>query len=226
MPRIARIVIPGIPYHLAQRGNRRQQVFFENNDYAFYLHLLRKHGYESGVQFWAYCLMPNHVHLIAVPEKPESLANAMSIADRKYAQATNLKHDWTGSLWQGRFFSCPLDHAHLLAATRYVERNPVRSGMVSLPAEYVWSSAYSHINDSPDPLISDSVLMEEITDWATFIGQEENEETLQRLREFTSTGRPLGNADFVERLENISGRRLTKKPAGRKLGNQVTDTNS
>jgi putative transposase len=225
MPRIARVIVPGIPYHIVQRGNRRQRVFFGDEDYSFYLHLLKKHGDEAGVQFWAYCLMPNHVHLIAVPDKAESLGKAMSVADRKYAQATNLKHYWTGSLWQGRFYSCPLDHPHLLAAARYVERNPVRARLVSFPSEYTWSSAYAHIHNSYDPLISDSILKEEIEDWAAFVGQEESEETLNKLREYTSTGRPLGDAEFVERLENITGRRLEKQKAGRKLGNQVTVTN-
>jgi putative transposase len=224
MPRIPRIVIPGVPYHIAQRGNRRQQVFFEKNDYLFYLHLLKKHGTEAGVQFWAYCLMPNHVHFIAVPGRPDSLTKAMSVADRKYAQAINLRHDWTGCLWQGRFFSCPLDHAHLLAATRYTERNPVRSGLVSAPIDYPWSSAHAHVRNSPDPLISDSPLMEEIKDWRAFVGQEEDEKSLRQLREYTSTGRPLGDDAFLKQLEKISGRQLTRKKPGRKSGNGVTGT--
>jgi putative transposase len=128
--RIARVVIPGIPHHVVQRGNRRQKVFFNDEDRVYYLRLLKKYGDKAGLSFWAYCLMPNHVHMIAVPKTSDSLAEAMAAANWRYALAVNFREDWRGCLWQGRFYSCPLDQPHLIAAARYIERNPVRSAML------------------------------------------------------------------------------------------------
>lgn len=216
MSRISRVVIPGQPHHVVQRGNRRQQVFFCDQDQLFYIRLLKKYGDQGGLSYWAYCLMPNHVHLIAVPKTPDSLAEVMAVANWRYALATNLREDWRGCLWQGRFYSYPLDHFHLLAAVRYIERNPVRAGIVRHPADYPWSSAPSHIHKIPDKLILKSELTEEISDWASFINQEESEENVKRLRSHLNTGRPLGSDDFIDKLEILTGRTLRKLRPGRK----------
>jgi putative transposase len=214
--RIARVVIPGIPHHVVQRGNRRQKVFFNDEDRAYYLRLLKKYGGQARLAFWAYCLMPNHVHLIAVPQTCDSLAEAMAAANWKYALAINLREDWRGCLWQGRFYSCPLDDPHLIAAARYIERNPVRAGITEHPGDYPWSSARAHIQKIPDTLIVNSMLTEEIEDWASFINHEESDETIKRLRRHLATGRPLGEAGFIEELERMTGRRLKKQKTGPK----------
>ena len=127
MSRIARVIVPGIPHHIIQRGNRNQTVFFRNEDKRYYLHLLKTQSQIYGLKFWAYCLMDNHVHLIAVPRAEESF---MAIAEthRRYSKHINLKNEWKGHLWQDRFSSYPLDEQYLFAAVRYVERNPVRAG--------------------------------------------------------------------------------------------------
>ncbi|MGA3190447.1 MAG: transposase [Bryobacteraceae bacterium] len=136
MSRIARIVLENIPYHLTQRGNGRQQVFFENQDYRLYLDLLRNYSEDAHLRLWAYCLMPNHVHLIAVPERPEAMASALGRTHADFARHFNLRGRTCGHVWQARFFSCPLESAHLWRAAAYVERNPSRARIVKHPGEY------------------------------------------------------------------------------------------
>jgi putative transposase len=214
--RFARVVIPNMPHHIVQRGNRRQTVFFHDEDRIYYLHLLRKYGEEAGLDYWAYCQMRNHIHLIAVPKTSESLAEAMAGANWKYALSINLREDWKGSLWQGRFYSCPLDHPHLIACTRYIERNPVRAKIIADPGDYPWSSAQAHLGKRSDKLIIDCALTEEIGDWAAFINQEDDAEIVKRLRKHLSTGRPLGDESFIEQLESMTGRIFKKQRGGRK----------
>ena len=131
MARLARVVIPGMPHHITQRGNRRQPTFFCEEDYAAYLELMGQWCKERGVAVWAYCLMPNHVHLIAVPKSEDGLRRAIGKAHRRYTRRVNFREQWRGHLWQGRFASFVLDEPYLLAAARYVELNPVRAGLAT-----------------------------------------------------------------------------------------------
>jgi putative transposase len=133
MARLARVVAPGLPHHVTQRGNRRQKTFFSPADYRLYRSLMAEWCGREGVEIWAYCLMPNHVHLIAVPEREDALQRAIGEAHRRYSRAVNLREGWRGHLWQGRFASFPMDQDHLLAAARYVELNPVRAGIRRRP---------------------------------------------------------------------------------------------
>jgi putative transposase len=208
MPRIARVVIPDLPHHIVQRGNRRQKVFFSDQDRQFYMRLLKKYGDEAGVTYWAYCLMDNHVHLVAVPKSPESFTKGLGTAHWKYTLTINIREDWKGYLWQGRFFSCPLDGRYLIAAMRYVECNPVRAGLVARAEDYPWSSAHAHILKQKDPLIRNCAMQDEIKDWAGFLSKAVPECETNNLRRNTMTGRPAGDQDFVERLERITGRVL------------------
>ena len=127
MARLARAVAPGLPHHVTQRGNRRQRTFLHPDDHGLYKALLAEHCRARGVAVWAWCLMPNHVHLVLVPPDAGSLASALGEAHRRYTRHVNLRERWRGYLWQGRFASCAMDEAHLLAAVRYVELNPVRA---------------------------------------------------------------------------------------------------
>ena len=216
MARFARVVIPGCPHHLIQRGNRRLRVFFSDEDKAFYLTLLKRHAEKHGIDVWAFCLMENHVHIIAVPKTKESFARGIGEAHRKYTSVINTREDWKGYLWQGRFITYPLDEHHLYAAVRYVERNPVRAGIVSAAEEYDWSSAYAHVRKVAHPLLSPFPLENTIPDWAAYLGQGDDPEDVKRFVEHEHTGRPLGSEDFVKRLETLTGRVLAPKQRGRK----------
>jgi len=145
MARIARVVAPGIPHHITQRGNRRQDTVFCVEDFQAYLVLLREWCGHWKVEIWAYCRMPNHVHLIAVPTSEDALQRAIGEADRRYTRRVNFREGWRGHLWQGRFASCPLDEPHTLAAARYIEQNPVRAGLAATPWDYPWSSVAAHV---------------------------------------------------------------------------------
>ena len=131
MARLARIVIPGVAHHVTQRGNRRQQVFFTDDDYAEYRALIEQSCSAAGVAVWACYLMPNHVHLVLVPADAAGLRAALADAQRRYSRRFNFREGWRGDLWQGRFASVVMDEPHLLACVRYVELNLVRAGLVA-----------------------------------------------------------------------------------------------
>jgi putative transposase len=214
--RIARVVVPCVPHHIIQRGNRRQNVFFCEDDKWYYLKLLKKHGLESGIEYWAYCLMDNHVHLIAVPKYTNSFAVGFGEVNRKYTVRINLREDWRGYLWQGRFLSYPLDGCYLLAAIRYVELNPIRAGVVGKIEDYPWSSARAHILGIPDDLIEKDPLKYEIKDWRSFLSIMPAESEMHQIKKHMQTGRPLGDDSFLSKLENITGRILKPKKRGKR----------
>jgi putative transposase len=141
MSRIARIVLEGVAYHVTQRGNGRQQVFFEDRDYHLYQDLMRNSCDAAGLRLWAYCLMPNHVHLLVVPERPEAMAKGMARTNAEYARYYNLRNRSCGHVWQARYYSAPLDEGHLWQAMAYIERNPIRARLVERAEEWAWSSA-------------------------------------------------------------------------------------
>lgn len=216
MPRLARIAVAGLPYHVTQRGNRRQPVFFQDADYRLYLHLLRQQSQRWGLQVWAYCLMPNHVHLIVWPTTAASLARGIGETHRRYTRAVNFREGWRGYLWQGRFASVPLDEPYCYAAVRYVERNPVAAGVVTKAWDYPWSSASAHIMGQPDPVLNPCFLTETIPDWAAFLTAPEEADHPRELEQPLRTGRPVGSPAFLARLEQHVGRRLTRAKPGPK----------
>ena len=212
MARLARLVAAGLPHHVTQRGNRRQHVFFSEQDYRTYLELLREWSALEGLDIWAYCLMPNHVHIVAVPQVEASLHRALKEAHRRYSRHINFREGWRGYLWQGRFASYPMDETHTLRAVRYVELNPVRAGLVGNPQDWAWSSAAAHICDSADPLINKDALEFYVTDWQAYLS-EPGAETFQKHER---TGRPLGNSDFIKSLESRFNRALLPQKRGPK----------
>ncbi len=216
MPRIARLVVPGHPHHIIQRGNRRQDVFFSDEDKLAYIDCLYTYAKEAGVSFWGYCLMNNHVHLIVVPEKEESLALGIGEAHRRYTRMINFREKWKGHLWQGRFISYVLDEKHVYAALRYVERNPVRAKIVNRAEDYRWSSAGVHTQKRKDKLLSDNFLTSEINDWSAYLSEEDKQEDVTILQKHSNTGRPLGGIKFIEKIEELLGRDLKKKKPGPK----------
>jgi len=216
MARLARLVVPGLPHHVTQRGNRRQQTFFNDADYGAYLELMSDWCRAKGVQIWGYCLMPNHTHLIAVPSSPDGLRWAIGEAHRRYTRRINFREKWWGYLWQGRFASFVMDEPYLLAAARYVELNPVRAGLVPSAQQWPWSSARAHLAGRDDRLVKVAPLLAMIADWNAFLQSAVPEEELRQIRRHGRTGRPLGDETFLGRLEGLVGRVLKPQKRGPK----------
>jgi REP-associated tyrosine transposase len=214
MPRLARIVVPGYPHHVTQRGGRRQLTFFDDFDYRAYIELIASLKRESGVDIWAYCLMPNHVHFVVVPQSQRALARLFGIAHHRYAARVNAIHGWQGHLWQERFHSFVMDETHLISAVRYIEMNPVRAGLCTRADEWRWSSARPHLQKACDPLLDASPLSELVPDWRQYLNEEPSSLQLQALRQHTRTGRPAGDENFVEELERLTGTRLRRRKPG------------
>jgi len=218
VPRMARLVVPGYPHHVTQRGSRRQITFFGESDYQAYIDLICELKAEAGVQIWAYCLMPNHVHLVAVPDSEQSLARLFGVAHHRYAKRINSSNNWRGHLWQERFYSFVMDEPYLMAAVRYIELNPVRAGLCQLAEQWRWSSVHAHLNGSSDRLVNAVAMKSRISDWRRFLAEEQADEQLEAIRQHTRTGRPAGNHSFVAGLESLSGRRLRRRKPGPKPG--------
>lgn len=215
MTRIARVIASGIPHHVTQRGNRRLTTFFGDEDYNTYIGLMAEWCQKCGVEIWAYCLMPNHVHLIAVPESEDALRRGIGEAHRRYSRLINFRQDWRGHLWQGRFASFPMDEPYLLAAARYVEMNPVRAHLVQDVASWPWSSVRAHLTGVDDQLVKVAPLLEIAGDWKLFLEAATDEE-IAKIRRHERSGRPLGKESFVDRLESKLDRLLKPGKPGPK----------
>ena len=215
MARIARVVLPGIPHHVTQRGNRRQTVFFGDADYAYYHGLITAGCRNAKTHCLAYCLMPNHVHLVLTPTDAEGLRAALAEAHRRYARHINERYGWRGHLWQERFYSCPMSETHLAGAVRYVELNPVRAGLVSRAGAWKWSSARVHLREGEDALVEAGVCSEWFPDWGRYLGECGSDDA-ETIRLHSRTGRPLGDAEFVRKAEALTRRVLMRKRPGRK----------
>ena len=214
MARLARVVIPGLPHHVTQRGNRREPVFFGEDDYRAYLDLVSAAAQRSGTAIWAYCLMPNHVHFIMVPADPDGLRRTFAEAHRRYTGRIHARQKWTGHLWQGRFSSTAMDESHLIAAARYVPMNPVRAGLVVDAQDWPWSSATAHLTGRDDGVVTVAPLLDRIDDFAALLAADEDEAAVTAIRRSRSTGRPVGSADWIRILEADTKRPLAPaKPA-------------
>ena len=215
MARSARVVAIEAAHHVTQRGVNQQKVFFTDADRHIYLDSLAKHCAQSRTRILAYCLMGNHVHLVLVPEEPQSLSVAMRRTHSQYATYLNARRGRVGHLWQNRFYSCPMDEAHLWVALRYVERNPVRANMVERPEEYAWSSASAHVGiNLKGSRLLDWGFYEQAGGaerWRSMLAEPEDLQAIRRLQQGTFSGRPVGSAEFVARLEKELGRSLAPK---------------
>lgn len=215
MPRLARIIAPNQPHHLTARGNRREDIFHDDVDREVYLKQLYKYSQKAQVRILAYCLMSNHIHLVAVPETLDSFSRLMRPLQTSYSLYFNQRSLSSGRMWEGRYYSCVLDEEHLWAAVRYVEMNPVRAGMVEHAADYKWSSAQYHSGLSPSNLLDKDFppkgVIENWQNWLEFDNLPQ-EEALQRL---TESGRPAGSLDFIMRLEKLLKRKIQSGNRGR-----------
>jgi len=222
MARIPRVVVPGYPHHVTQRGNRLQPTFFCDEDYTEYRRLVGAALANCATEVWAYCLMPNHVHLIMVPQDRDGLRCVLGEAHRRYTRRVNLREGWRGHLWQERFHSFVMEERHLLAAARYIENNPVRAGLCSRAGDWPWSSAAAHLRGEDDALVRVEPLLDIIPDWAGYLDDAPPEDLRDAIHRHTRTGRPLGSEGFVARLEAVTGRTLRRQKPGPKpkLGNK------
>jgi putative transposase len=218
MSRTARIVIPDMPHHVIQRGNRRMPVFLREEDYALYLDLMREWCGREGVEIWAYCLMTNHVHLIAIPQSEKSLARAIGEANRRYTRAVNLREGWSGHLWQGRFSSYLMDESHTLQAARYIELNPVAAKLCKLPQDYRWSSARAHLRGEDDELVAAGPLLKMVNDWQEFLGQNASVDISSLIERHAVSGRPAGPDSFLDQIGETLGRSVKAPKRGRRWG--------
>ncbi|HYL74936.1 MAG TPA: transposase [Bryobacteraceae bacterium] len=216
---MARAVLVGTPHHLTQRGLDQRQVFFDDSDHQVYLSLVRINAKRFGADLLGYCLMPNHVHWIVTPQAPRSLARTFGEAHGRYAAYTNAKHTRSGHFWQNRFFSCPLDRSHLWTALRYVERNPVRAGLVDHATSFLWSSAAAHTGiQSPPAWLHQEPMRSTFSaeQWEIYLKSESIGEAELLVRTNTYTGRPAGSREFTEWAESVLGRKLTAQAGGRR----------
>jgi len=216
MARLARVVVPGIPHHVTQRGNRRQTVFFEDGDYRLYRQLIAEAARRARAEIWAYCLMPNHVHLIVTPADADGLRATFADAHRRYTAIINARHRWTGHLFQGRFGAVAMDEDHLIAATRYVALNPVAAGLVKRAADWPWSSARAHLAGEDDGLVRVAPILERVPDFADLIATDVDQTIADRLERAQTVGRPLGSPEWIAALEARLDRPLAPRKRGPK----------
>ncbi len=208
MSRLPRLVIPGLPHHVTQRGNRRGQTFFEEGDYVLYRDLLREAALKAGAEIWCYCLMPNHVHIIIVPSDEDGLRATFSDAHRRYTGYINARMRVTGHLWQGRFGSVVMDETHLANAVRYVSLNPVRARLVTWAEDWQWSSVAAHLAAKNDDLVQVAPVLERYGNFAKFLAQPLDETLTKQLRQSETIGRPVGTDQWLKKLEKQTGHPL------------------
>lgn len=216
MPRVARIINPGYPHHITQRGNNKQLIFRTLEDGYLYIKLLKKHLQDENCRLNAYCLMPNHIHLLLIPEQNNSLSKAMHKISLSYTRYINKKYDRTGRLWESRFFSSTIDReTYLWAVCRYIEQNPLRAGLTDNPFEYRWSSA--KINAG---LVEPGFLKpvwEEYLDnpeYSHLLIKPLKKETIEKIRKNTSKGTPLGSKEFLNKMSTKFGKKVIPRPRG------------
>ena len=229
MARLARVVLPDCWHHVTQRGNHRQEVFPDDASRRFYLEVLRHQCEKYAVRLGGYCLMGNHVHLLAIPARANSLAGALGRTHNDYARWLNLRCGRTGHLWQNRFYSCAMDEAHRWDALRYVELNPVRAGLARYATDWEWSSAQAHCSgldrlrlldwsdwfDRWTPITWNDVLEHGVDDV----------DLLSRIREATLSGRVAGDEEFLAMAERALGRSLRPKKRGPRAKTAVPESN-
>ncbi|MFH2122306.1 MAG: transposase [Pseudomonadota bacterium] len=218
MSRVARIIAPGYPHHITQRGNNRATVFFDDEDRQTYLNLLVGYAHKYFLQIWGYCLMDNHVHLLAVPETETSLARGIGLTNQVYTQYLNRKLSQSGRIWQNRFYSCVVgNEQHLWTVARYIERNPLKAGLTERPELYRWSSAKAHLTGTIDAILSPTLWLapSEKAAYHQFVVTENNDGMDDALRKATRCGRPFGSEGFIATLESQMDQTLKPKKVGR-----------
>ena len=219
MARLARVVAVDVPHHITQRGNARRFILQDEPDRTVYFELLQEYTAQYQVAVIGYCLMSNHVHLVAVPSRAEVLARALKETHGRFASYWNARHNSNGHVWQGRYYSCPLDNTHLWEALRYTEMNPVRASLVEKAEQWSWSSASAHCGVEP---AGEWMAMDlwashwSPGDWRSYLDVGTSGSTLTAIRRSTFSGRPLGSEEFTRAVETETKRCLTPQKRGPK----------
>ncbi len=215
MPRQGRIVIQNTPHHVTQRGNYQQNIFEQESQYKQYCEWVNDYALECDFKILAYCLMSNHVHFIVVPKEEPDLAKVFKTTHMRYAHYINRQRKVKGHLWQGRFYSCILDDAHLYRAIRYVENNPVRAKIVKNAWEYKWSSASDHTGNRKNGVIKlTNYEGIEFKEWCDYL-KENDPDMIGEIRLKTSRGLVVGVDKYVKALEKKLNRSLKCVRQGR-----------
>jgi len=218
MARMARLVVAGYPHHVTQRGNRRQKTFFCAEDYQHYLELMAEFSHAAETEVLAYCLMPNHVHLVMVPDHKDGLRASIGEAHRRYTRRINFREGWRGHLWQERFHSFLMDENYLLSTVRYVENNPVKANLCVRAEDWEWSSAQAHIEGKDDILVSVKPMLDRIGNWASYLSQDDAICNIdETIGQHARTGRPLGDESFIRQLEVVTSLSLMPQKPGPKV---------
>lgn len=216
MPRAPRNFVINIPYHIAQRGNRQQDVFFNSKDRMLFIDLLDHYSNKYKLKILAYCLMTNHVHIVGIPRVNTSVSRTMQIVNMRYTNYINKRKSWKGHLWHSRFYSTALGESHLWQAIRYVEQNPVRAAIVKDAWDYPWSSAAFHCGLSEDTIVADLEEYRELfADWKTYLSEVPVKEVMELLRRRSKSGIPYGDEDFVKMISKRSGKSFIERKRGR-----------
>ncbi|MDU9049764.1 MAG: transposase [Candidatus Electrothrix sp. Rat3] len=224
MPRRSRIIVPGVPLHIIQRGNNRQSCFFADEDYQFYLEWLRKYSQHAGCSVHAYVLMTNHVHLLLTPKKIESAGKLMKLLGQRYVQYINRTYQRSGTLWEGRFRSSIIQQQdYLFICQRYIEMNPVRAGIVGHPDEYFWSSYRANGMGRESDLITPHIFYRDLAHddeerqlaYRELFRHELEPGEIDKIRKATNGNFALGSTRFGEEISEMLGRRVTPGKAGR-----------
>ena len=207
MARLARLVLPNFPHHLVQKGNNAQSVFLDSNDYSRYIQLACKYSHKYSVDISAYCLMSNHIHILAAPAKENGLAEMMRPVAGLYARYFNKKYGKKGHLWETRFYSSVVEaDSYLFCVAQYIELNPVRAGIVTKPEDWRFSSATHHINGVADPLVSAQLYEEsEMEQYRKILAEGPEDEVIEEIRSCTSGCKPIGGKRFIARLARKFG---------------------
>jgi putative transposase len=213
---ILRFVVPLYAHHVCERGVRKEPTFHDDSDYLVYIRVLKKGCTKYKVEIWAYCLMTNHVHLVAVPENEKSISQTLHYAHSQYSRYFNAKYGFSGHVFEKRPDVCVMDDEHASNAIRYIERNPVRAGMIERAEKYLWSSAAAHCGLRDDILLSANCpLIGVVENWSEWLRIDDTEEDKTAIREHTSKGRIWCSPEMLRQLEQITGKSLTPRRPGR-----------
>jgi len=201
VPRNARIVAPGFPHHITQRGNNKRLIFYDREDRDRYLEWLLEYSLNFNLTMLGYCLMDNHVHFVGVPHEDDSLARLFRILNTRYSHYINRKMGSSGHFWQGRYYSCIAKGPHFIQTLKYVERNPVRAGIVSMPWQWEWSSAAEHCGIRQSYF--GGVYLDEYTgltpfQWRVFIEASEETDSVYAIRRSTLSGSPIPESRLTD----------------------------